>query len=186
MSTGVLDRHMRCLCLIIQDWVQPQINLCPGQFLHPSQEAEQSLHGHRVFPRGLGGVHLGYRSPHVTPGGRDALPAWVSCGHKGHMATCGCKVQVWAGEWQAMILLPTPLLWKIVTDVPQCLPGPGISAKTPNRTGNNGGLWEVGTGAWCWGQSCPFVQLEMFNSVHPAFAKLKGKKKSATTIGGLS
>lgn len=84
-----------------------------------------------------------------------------------------------------MILLPTPLLWKIVTGVPQCLPGPGISAKTPNRTGNNGGLWEVGTGAWCWGQSCPFVQLEMFNSVHPAFAKLKGKKKSAT-IGGLS
>lgn len=98
----------------------------------------------------------GAGSLHVTPGGRDALPAWVSCGHKGHSATCVCKVQVWAGEWRAMILLPTPLLWKIITGVPQCLPGPGISANIPNRTGNNGGLWEAGPGAWCWGQELPF------------------------------
>ena len=52
VSTGVLDRHTSCLCLITQDCVQPQVNLGPGQFLHPSLEAEQS---HSVFPE-VGGV----------------------------------------------------------------------------------------------------------------------------------
>lgn len=81
------------------------------------------------------------------------------CGHKGTHGHMWVQSQVWAGEWQAMILLPTPLLWKIITGVPQCLPETWNICKDSKQNWEHWG--SLGSGDWglVLGPELPFVQL---------------------------
>lgn len=103
----------------------------------------------------------------------------MTLGGRGFSATCVCRVLVWQVS-DGPSAFPFSL-WKIITAVPECLPGPGMSAEIPNGTGSNGCLRE---GSRCRGlgpDSLLRTGCNVFLWAHPTFTKPKGKKVVSIT-----